>query len=464
MFEDSSSLTMAAAASETKRRKCMADYHAMLERIDLSEFAQQLRHDMDERNIKYGDRIVCPFLRPSFVTREQISLMQDRVGKIAGALHILAEYVMHDVKLQDFLGLTDIERELISFDPKYSCLSATSRFDTFLNGGTCRFVEYNAESPAGIGYSDAMSNIFMRRPEFRDFVQEHRISTFDISKSLMESLMQCWKEYSGGSDRKPVIAIVDFIEGLPTRHEFFMLAEYFASCGCRTLVADQRELDYDGKRLSFQGTEIDMIYRRVLTNEFIEKIDEEQNMYKAVKDGNVCVANSFRSKIMHKKNIFALLTDERYHEFFTSEQIEAIRACVPWTRRFEECSTTDPDGKAADLLKFVRKNRSNLVIKPNDCYGGRGIFFGWEQNESEWDKSIEAALAGDYLVQVKIPVARELFPSWSEKKGLEWGEYLVDLDPYAFGGQMQGATARLSLSSLCNVTSGGGSIPCMVLD
>lgn len=463
MFGESpSSLTAAAMASEARRRQCIADYHAMLERIDLSEFAADLRRDMDERNVKYGDRIVCPFLRPSLVTKEQLYLLQDKVNKVATAMQILVEYILHDEKLQDFLGLTDIEKELISFKPGYSGISTTARFDSFLNGGSCHFVEYNAESPAGIGYSDTMSNIFLRRPEFREFAQEHGLEPFDISKELLDTILHCWEEWSG-EKRNPTIAIVDFA-GVPTRHEFYILKDYFGSRGCPTIVTDHRNLEYNGEYLSFEGQKIDVLYRRVLVSEFVEKLDEAQAMYNAVKDGKVCMVNSFRSKILHKKAIFALLTDSKYHDLLTAEQIAAIKDTISWTRRLAQGTTTDPDGKEVDLLTYIRRNRRNLVLKPNDSYGGHGIYFGWEQNESEWKNSINAALEHDYLVQTRIPVSRELFPSWSEEKGLEWGEYIVDLDPYAFNYRMSGATARLSLSSLCNVTSGGGSLPCFVLN
>ena len=84
-----------------------------------------------------------------------------------------------------------------------------------------------------------------------------------------------------------------------------MLGEYFDAHGCKTVVTDHRSLEYDGEHLSFEGENIDVLYRRVLTNEFIEKMDEARPMYQAVKDGNICMVNSFRSKILHKKSIFA---------------------------------------------------------------------------------------------------------------------------------------------------------------
>ena len=38
------------------------------------------------------------------------------------------------------------------------------------------------------------------------------------------------------------------------------------------------------------------------------------------------------------------------------------------------------------------------MLKPNDDYGGHGIYIGWESDEKAWDEAIEKALSEDYLV------------------------------------------------------------------
>ena len=461
LFGEHSALNMAAMASESRRRQLIADYHSSLEKIDVKSFAENLRRDLTDLEVFYGERMVCPFLRPGFVTHEQIELLSELISQITGAMQILVGYIIHDSSLQDFLGLNEIEKELISFKTGFHCVTTTSRFDTFLNGGQCSFVEFNAESPTGPGYSDCMSMAFMQRPEFVKFAEKHNVKTFDISKSLLEALLQSWYEWSKGSE-KPVIAIVDYA-GIPTSHEFNILSRYFQGCGYECLIADPRNLDYDGEKLSYKGTKIDLIYRRVLTSEFIDEFSKVQNMYRAVKDHKVCVVNSFRTKILHKKLIFALLTDPKYQDLFTVQQREAIKSCISWTRRFVPGMTSDPKGKDVDLYKFVKENKDDLVLKPNDSYGGRGIVFGWESTDEQWEEAMQKCSSADYLVQTRIYQSRELFPLWSEEKGLEWGEFHVDFDPYAFNFKMSGATGRLSKSALCNVTSGGGSIPCMMV-
>src|SRR4029077_6895834 len=120
----------------------------------------------------------------------------------------------------------------------------------------------------------------------------------------------------------------------------------------------------------------------------------------------VCVANTLRCKIPHKKAFFAVLTDERNENLFRAAEHALIRRHVPWTRRLEDTRTTR-DGQTVELLKYVRANRDNFVMKPNDEYGGTGVTLGWETEPSAWDAAIEKALAAPdkaWVVQERFKV------------------------------------------------------------
>ena len=276
----------------------------------------------------------------------------------------------------------------------------------------------------------------------------------------MNNLIECYKTW-GGID-KPVIGIVDY-EGLPTRHEFEIFRRFFNSRGYQCVVADPRKLDYNGERLSYEGQTINLVYRRLLTTEFLERFDACKPVWEAYRDRKICMVNNFRAKYLHKKAIFALITDPVYQDGMTPEQLFAVYTHVPWTRRVADTRTTDVEGRNIELLDWIRKNRRQLVMKPNDEYGGKGIFVGWEMNDDDWDKAIQTSLESFYLVQNKVEVSREVYPTW-DGKTVHWAEYSVDLDPFIFKGEVEGLLTRLSATALCNVTAGGGVVPTFVLD
>jgi hypothetical protein len=168
------------------------------------------------------------------------------------------------------------------------------------------------------------------------------------------------------------------------------------------------------------------------------------------------MVNSFRSKLIHKKSLFAVLTNARYASLFSAEEREAITAMFPG-RAACVPGKSDYYGDEIDLLEFINERRDRLVLKPNDDYGGHGIYIGWNSDESGWDEATHKALAdGDYLVQERVPTAREVFPALTCDGGFAFAEQLVDLDPLLFNGKVGSAFTRLSSNELANVTAAAG--------
>jgi hypothetical protein len=176
------------------------------------------------------------------------------------------------------------------------------------------------------------------------------------------------------------------------------------------------------------------------------------------------MVNSFRSKLIHKKALFAVLTDERHARLFSEEERAAIRAHVPWTRKVR-AEQTEHYGGQIDLLEFAANNRNRLVLKPNDDYGGHGIYIGWNTDEIAWNEALRHALAnGDYLLQERVPTARETFPALKDDGSFAFEEQLVDLDPLLFYGKVGSSFTRLSSTELANVTAGGGMVPTFIIN
>ncbi len=449
-----------ADAKEPRRLEATARYNQLLEKIELTEMANNLQKRMAERGLLFGDRLLCPFLRPHFVGKEQMELLRTAVRDVVGAMNVLAPRIVASQELQDRLGLTEEEKRFTAVDPGYPEFSVSSRLDSFLLGGKLRFVEYNAECPAGIGYGDILMEAFLESRVMKAFQEDFPVKPLFCRERLFQALMDCWKTW-GGID-SPTIAVVDY-EGLPTHHEWEILQRYFEQRGCKTVVCDPRKVEFKNGKLSHEGTVIDLVYRRLLVTEYLERYEEAKPIFEGYKERAFCMVNSFRSKFLHKKAIFALITDPELQEGMTSEQLYAVFTHVPWTRRVQEGKTSDPEGKQVDLVPWLRANRRQLVMKPNDEYGGKGIFVGWEATEKEWDDAIEVALSHWYLAQTRVEVAREHFPYYDGEKVI-WGEYTVDLDPFVFGGEVEGLLTRLSATALCNVTAGGGVTPTFVLE
>ena len=446
-------------------KDAVAYYHSLLEDHELARASfEVLQHGLESNKLIFGGRPLSPYLRPHFVTEEDWNKTEKVCEIVWSALQKVKDAAVADDALLDELGITEIERELIKIDPGYKQVTPTARLDSFLTDDTYSFVELNGESPAGIAYADSATDIFLSLPVMKKFTERYDVRGFSGSPKLLDVLLDCWDEFNGGkADRKPVIAIVD-LEGLPTQKEFELFRDYFEEKGYDALICPPQELEFDDGRLFFGSEKIDVVYKRLLVNEYLPIIDQYPALLDAYRARAICMVNSFRGKLVHKKAIFAVLTNEKYSHLFTGTELSAIAAHVPWTRKFRE-ETTINRGESIDLVDWTRANSGKLVLKPNDDYGGHGIYIGWNSSRAEWDEAIDLALAnGDYLIQERVKTAKEMFPMIFDDLG-KWNmtEQLVDLDPLLFNGKVGSAFTRLSSNELANVTAGGGMVPTFII-
>ena len=72
-----------------------------------------------------------------------------------------------------------------------------------------------------------------------------------------------------------------------------------------------------GDRLVAHGQPVDIVYRRALINDIVARPDDTRVLVEAYRRGLVCMANTLRCKIPHKKSFFAVLTDEKHAARFS---------------------------------------------------------------------------------------------------------------------------------------------------
>jgi hypothetical protein len=442
----------------------VSHYHELLSRDDLAESSRAMLHEgLEKARLIFGGRPLSPYLRPHFVTETDFARVTRICETIWKAIQKVKDAAVEDDELLSELGLTEKERELVQINPGYSEVSPTARLDSFLTDKAYSFVELNGESPAGIAYADAAYDIFSELPVMRRFNERYNTRPLYGRRLMLDVLLRAHREYLGRKpDHAPRIAIVD-LKDRPTIKEFELFKEFFEAEGYPAIISSPDELEWKNNRLRAGDFEIDIVYKRLLVNEYIPVIEESPALLDAYRAGAICMVNSFRSKLVHKKALFAVLTDERHARLFTEEERAAIRAHVPWTRRVRAGKSQFHD-EQIDLLDFISKTSDRLVLKPNDDYGGHGIYIGWNTDGITWDEGIRNALAnGDYLVQERVPTAREVFPALQEDGSIEFAEQLVDLDPLLFYGKVGSAFTRLSFTELANVSSGGGMVPTFII-
>jgi uncharacterized circularly permuted ATP-grasp superfamily protein len=437
-------------------------WHGLLGQEAAGPMCARLTGRMRERRLRFGDRVICPFLRPFFLDAAD----EPRVARVAEALWTLgervAEVAMSSPQILRQLALSDDEIRLARIEPGYKTTSTAARADAFILPDSLQFAEYNGESPAGAGYSQGLAELFSEEALMQRFRERFDARAYRPIEALLDALLESYAEW-GGTASPPAMAIVDWRE-VPTYSEFEILRDAFIALGVPTVVCDPRDLEFRGGALYASGQRIDLVYRRVLINDILAREDDCRPLLRAYEARAACVANSLRCKIPHKKAFFAVLTDERHGALFSAGERELIRRHIPWTAIVEDGPVVR-GGKSVGLLEHLRANREQFVVKPNDEYGGTGVTLGWETSDADWDAALQRAVAErdrGWVAQERINVRREIFPV-CDNGGVAMRDMLVDFAPYVFRGKLAGFLTRLSATGLANVTSGGGQVPAFVV-
>jgi uncharacterized circularly permuted ATP-grasp superfamily protein len=432
-------------------------YHALLT-DELGQATQtHLTDQLQARGLTFGSRLLVNVLRPRFLALEQYRFLQQRTQVLLHSFDKIYQRALADAQFRQQFALFDWEEQLMATDPGFQTPSPVSRLDAFFvqERGGLRFTEYNAETPAGATYNDLLADVTLGLPVMREFLKQYGVYKLPSRHNVMHALLDAWHQFSGQTGRKPRIAILDW-EEVPTYSEFVLTRDYLHAQGLECIITDPRHVEYRNGALIAEGFQIDLIYKRVLINELVERGGLDHPVIRAVRDRAVCMVNPFRCKILHKKLSLAVLSDERNHDMFSATEIECIQQHIPWTRRVAE-GRTGYHGDDVDLLPFLADKREQFVLKPNDEYGGKGIVLGWEVTAEQWQQALRHALSEPFIVQERIQLPIEPYPVLVDGK-VRIEDRIEDTAPFIFFGQyMDGLMSRLSTESLVNVTAGGGS-------
>jgi hypothetical protein len=385
---------------------------------DLS-WAEALHQRMENANLSTGGRLVCPFLRPNFLTRRQYESLVRTGEALIGAIDRMQKLVLSNPALLARLDLLPAEKMLAAIDPGYQALEVSARLDTHMANGRVSLIQYNADSPTGAGYADALADLFFDAPPVKEFRKKYALTRVGSRRHLLQALLQAYRQ-----------------------SEFELFRDSFREDGYAVEIVTPEQLEYRNGTLRKGSFEIDLVYRRLGVQEFLLRFDLTHPLVQAYRDRAVCVVNSFRSEVAHKKAMLGLLTDEALTAKFPAAERKAIAEHVPWTRLVAAAKTSYGD-RVVDLPEFLTQNRERLSLKPNDDYSDQHSYFGWEMDAASWDRALKQAMRTPYVAQERVEPVRSVFPLMSFGD-LEFREMQVDVHPYAYLGKIQGCSSWLS--------------------
>jgi len=328
-----------------------------------------------------------------------------------------------------------------------------------------KFIEANSVAAGGIHYIPAAVELIeeLILPQLKQFSPKLKLQKLkDVRELLMEVMLTHSKQLGRELNRVVFIEDRSYQEGTD---ELSSIAEFFNQRGIKAFVADPRQLHLKKGKVCYDDTPVDIIYRDSELEELIE-MEEAGDSIEAIREAfkENRVISGFSGDFDHKSS-FEVFTSSEFKKCFTQAQRGFFRKHVAWTRLIWERKTKDKKEKKIDLIKYIRSNRTELVIKPNRACGGEGVVIGRETNQGKWEKTLERAVKhpSTMVVQEAVPIYKDKFPVITKDGRLFFKELFV-VSGFAATPSGIAFLGRSSQKQVVNVSRGGGLIAVFLVE
>jgi hypothetical protein len=331
------------------------------------------------------------------------------------------------------------------------------RADFCLSERGFELMEVNVGSTLGGLDNGLLNEGMLTLPHVGAFVAKHGLVYVDTLAAVVETLLaEC--EIPAGT--RPVMAAADWPESFETlAPQLHRSAEMLVPLGLDAQACHVGQLRVADGRVWLQDKPVDVIYRLWTMEDQHSEAGPAliEPLLAAADRGEVKIFTPMDGRLFGNKGVLALVSDERNRHLLTPAERESADRALPWTRIMRSGPVTI-DGRTVDLAEYVISQREQLILKPTALYGGKGVIPGWLSEPDEWRQRVEAVMDTPYLVQRRINVLPELFPTDDgvEPWTLVWGVFLMR---GAAGGIWVRGT-RGPISSVAGMTAGGTGTCC----
>ena len=424
------------------------EYFAIMDSLDGDVAGRRAAYDyMQGSTAIVHHQVVASTFVPRLFDRETREAMKRTAETAHRILVKVIERYLADPAYRRVFDFDPRLEELILLPRGYDSVLPFARVDTFFDEDDLRvrFCEFNADGSSGMNENREITASVARSETFKEFARRHRVGGCELFEPWVEAFLGIYATYDRRIEN-PRIAICDYLEN-GVVDEFHVFAELFRERGAECVVADVRDLSFDGETLrDGEGERIDAVWRRCVTNDVIDHWDESQQLIEAVRAEKVALIGSFAGHIAHDKQIFKALFDERTTAFLDADEVSFIEQTVPLTAFLDENHVNLPQ---------IRENRCEWIIKPTDHYGAEDVYAGVAVTQAEWEELVDRFANGraghPFIVQRYIrPFQTETLPPDAGIDALADGE--VRREPalynnlnglYLYDGAFAGVFSRL---------------------
>lgn len=400
------------------------DYHKTMEKVNKSD-------------AKYKGKPIPTLYHPMFVTQEDLASLETIGESMMNISNKLTDRFIKDKEFRKKFNFPDFIEELIEVDNLYNINVPIARFDLFYKDkDNFKFVELNTDGSSAMNEDNTLARIMLDSLALENFSKDKDLSYFELFKSWVRESIEIYDRVYD-TDEKPNVAIVDFKESA-TGMEFLEFKRAYEEMGYSCRIVDPRDITYKNGSIYEDDYRIDLVYRRIVTFEIIEKREEIEEFLQAYRDRAFVCIGSIRSQVIHNKIFFKILHDQDTLDYLTEEERDFVKKHIPITGIF---------GGSRDTFNMVLEEKDKYIMKPMDLNASQGVFVGRDFTKDEWEKSLEESFDKDYLYQEYFdPFERDFLVE--KDNGFEVDSFMTTIGLFMYNEKLKGLYSRIGQDTI----------------
>jgi glutathionylspermidine synthase len=334
-----------------------------------------------------------PFLYyPSVYSTKDVKRFEELTRSIYKIVNKSINIYVDHPEVRSIWGFSKELEELILVPHRFTANVPMGRFDFFYyEDGSYKFCELNTDGTSAMNEETPLSDILLETQGMKHMKSIYQISRYELYQSWVDEVESIYAEFvENGGDKsdKPYVIIMDFVEkGSPHEFEEFKIKFLESGYDC-DIVSPDSLVEKDGY-LYANNKKVDIIYRRLVTRDMMDKYDLLQPLIRGIKANKTCIIGSIKSQIVHTKKYFEALYHPLVRQYFNQDELDYIDKHIPYTAALVRDDNFD---------KYV-KEKDQFIIKPIDLYASKGVYAGKEFSEEEWIKLLEEGIETGYIIQ-----------------------------------------------------------------
>lgn len=338
---------------------------------------------------QYKGKPIPTLYHPMFLSEADVKNFNKIGDMMISITNKVTDRYIENKEFRKKFGFPKLIEDLIEVDNGYDINVPIGRFDIFYKDyNNFKFCELNTDGSSAMNEDNTLGKILLESKGLKDFGKKYKLDYFELFDSWVKDSIEIYSRYDK-DNKNPNVAIVDFVES-GTSAEFEEFKDTYIKNGYNCIIVDPRELEYKDGGLYHKDYKIDLVYRRIVTFELIDKADEIPDFIEAYKDKAMCVIGSIRSQVIHNKIFFKILHDEDTLELLSEEERRFIKDHIPYTGIFAEDE---------EVFKKVLNNKEKYIMKPMDLNASQGVYTGRDLTAEQWEEKLRDSWNKDYLYQ-----------------------------------------------------------------